>query len=184
MNIAFAGLHGTGKSTIAKEVAQEFQFLFYSTGMAFRDLAQEKNMNLEEFSLFVEHNPAIDKEIDGKILQLAETSQNYVFEGQMPVYMLGKNLNFAILLTCSDDIRIQRMAARDEQTFADQKHETLMREESERQRFIDLYQVDVRDPDLILSTFNLIIDTTFLSIDTVRNICFSALSDFLSNETR
>jgi len=52
MNISFAGLHGTGKSTIAKLVAEHFQFEFYSTGMAFRELALEHQMNLEEFSKY------------------------------------------------------------------------------------------------------------------------------------
>ncbi len=51
MNFSFAGLHGTGKSTIAKTVAQHFNFSYYSTGMAFRELAKEKKMSLEEFNL-------------------------------------------------------------------------------------------------------------------------------------
>ena len=61
MIISFAGLHGTGKSTIAKNIAQHFDLTFYSTGMAFRELAKLKKMTLEEFSHFAEANIEIDR---------------------------------------------------------------------------------------------------------------------------
>ena len=79
MNIAFAGLHGTGKSTIAKKIAQHFGFSYYSTGMAFRALAAEHQMDLEEFSKYAEAHPEIDQELDNKILKMAQSAENYIF---------------------------------------------------------------------------------------------------------
>ncbi len=179
MNFSFAGLHGTGKSTIAKKVAEQLNFTFYSTGMAFRELAKEKGMTLEEFSHFAEDHFEIDKELDGKILALARTEQNYMFEGQLPTYMLKDLKDFAILLICDEKVRIERMMDRDERTFEEQRHETLVREESERQRFIDIYSIDVLDPGLMHQTFDLIINTTNLGIDAVFKICITALTEFI-----
>lgn len=179
MNISFAGLHGTGKSTIAQKIADHFKFQFYSTGMAFRALATKYDMNLEDFSRYVELHPEIDNELDEKILKLAQTDTNYIFEGQLPTYMLGEYRDFAVLLTCNDDVRLSRMAVRDGQSLEDQRQETLVREESERQRFIELYQVDVLDPRTILNTFDLIIDTTHLSIEAVFDTCKSALQEII-----
>ena len=176
MNISLAGLHGTGKSTIAKKLAEYFNFTFYSTGMAFRALAQEFEMDLEQFSKYVEDHPEIDRQLDEKILKLAKTPKDYIFEGQLPTYMLGEYRDFAILLTCDEDIRISRMAERDDRSFESQKRETLIREESERQRFIELYKIDVLDPATMLNTFDLILDTTHLSIEAVFETCKCALS--------
>ncbi|WP_371806174.1 (d)CMP kinase [Candidatus Lokiarchaeum ossiferum] len=182
MNFSFAGLHGTGKSTIAKKVADHLNYTFYSTGMAFRELAKEKDMSLEDFSLYAEDHFEIDKELDGKILKLAQTGENYVFEGQLPTYMLGELKDFAILLTCDEKVRIERMMDRDVRTFEAQRHETLVREESERQRFIDIYQIDVLDPATMHKTFDLIINTTHLGIKAIFNICITALTEFIHGQ--
>lgn len=177
MNISFAGLHGTGKSTIAKRVAEQLGYTFYSTGMAFRELAKEKGMTLEEFSKYAENHYEIDRELDEKIIKLAETGQNYIYEGQLPTYMLGDRKDFAVLFKCDDKTRIQRMMLRDGRTYELQLQETRIREESERQRFIQIYGIDVLDPKTQLNTFNLIVDTTSLSIEIVTQMCIIAISE-------
>ena len=138
MIIVLSGLHGTGKSTIAKMLADHFQFQFYATGNAFRELAKEHNMSLQEFSKYAEIHKEIDFELDSKIKKLAESGQSYVFDGQLPAYILGSLANYRILLQCDDDVRISRMKLRDNQTLDAQKQETFIREASERQRFIEL----------------------------------------------
>ena len=132
MIISFAGLHGTGKSMIAKKIAQHFDFIFYSTGMAFRELAKLKNMTLEEFSRYSEGHLEIDRLLDDKIKLLAVTGNSYVFDGQLPAFMLEDLNNFCILLTCDEDVRLARMSSRDNRSLKDQQKETIAREESER----------------------------------------------------
>ena len=136
-------------------------------------MAKERGMTLEQFSRFAEGNYDIDKELDNRILEFAKTNENYVFDGQMPAYLLGPLANLRILLECEDTIRIERMRLRDGRDFAAQKHETLMREESERQRFIEIYHIDVHDPDLIRKTYDLILDVSHLNIEEVYNRCFT-----------
>ena len=41
MIITISGLHGTGKSTIGKKLAENLGIRYYSTGQAFRELANE-----------------------------------------------------------------------------------------------------------------------------------------------
>src|SRR6056297_1333962 len=175
MNIVFSGLHGTGKSTIAKLVADAFKFKSYSTGMAFRSLAEENNMSLEEFSEFAEGNLDIDKQLDEKIKRIAknarENGQNYVFDGQLPAYILQDLSDFNIYLKCETQTRIKRMSKRDDQSLEDKKRETLVREKSEQERFEKLYDIDVLDPKSIMETFHLILDTTETSISKVFEIC-------------
>jgi predicted cytidylate kinase len=178
-NISFAGLHGTGKSTIAQRIAKHFNFEFYSSGMAFRESAKEHGMNLEKFSKYVENHPEIDEEIDEKVLSLARKEGNHVFEGQLPSYILGDLLDFGILLRCEEATRVSRMSKRDKEHIEAKIKETKLREQSEWERFLNLYEIDVRDPHLQLSTFHLIIDTTDLSIDAVFQICVKALEEII-----
>jgi len=175
MIVVFAGLHGTGKSTIAKRVAQQINATFYSTGMAFRDLAKEKNMSLADFSKYSEQNLEIDKELDQKIVHMAQTRKDFVFDGQLPAYILKDLSHYNIMLKCDEKVRIERMADRDSKSFEEQKYETLVREESERQRFIKLYNIDILNPTSILNIYHLIVDTTTLGIEDIVSICSHAV---------
>lgn len=176
MIIAVAGLHGTGKSTIAKKLAEKFGCAYHSAGIAFRQMAEDKGMNLEEFSIFAESHKEIDIEVDNSVYEKAKDEKKYVFEGQLPVYMLKDRLEYAILLTCSDEVRIQRMMGRDGKNLTEQLRETQIREESERQRFIDLYNIDVMESQRILNTFHLIVDTSRMTAEECFGICAQAVA--------
>jgi len=175
MIIVLSGLHGTGKSTIAMKLAEHFKFQFYATGNAFRELAKEHHMSLQEFSKYAEVHKEIDFELDAKIKKLAESGKSYVFDGQLPAYILGSLANYRILLQCDDEIRISRMKLRDNQSLEAQKQETFIREASERQRFIDLYHIDIQDPILIKKTYDFVVDTTNRTIDQVFALCLNQI---------
>ena len=169
MIIAISGLHGTGKSTIAKKLAKELDLKYYSTGNTFREMADSMDMTLEEFNQYVESHPNIDKKLDRKVVDIAREKDDYVIESQLSGYLLKDNADYMILLTAPLEIRIKRMAERDEVSFDEKLSETNIRENSEYQRFKDLYNIDVRDDDLKKKTFDLIIDTKNLTIQEVLN---------------
>ena len=175
MNLVFSGLHGTGKSTIAKLIAERYHLDYYSTGDAFRELARESGMCLKDFSIYSESHPEIDLSLDEKIKNMAQSESRFVFDGQLPAFLLGDLADFKILLRCEDEVRISRMKLRDNQSYDYQKQETLVREASEWQRFLDLYQIDIQDETLIVNTYDLIVDTTTRSIDEVFEVCVRAL---------
>ncbi|KXB04477.1 cytidylate kinase, partial [candidate division MSBL1 archaeon SCGC-AAA261O19] len=64
VTITVSGLHGVGKTTTAKKLAEKFDLRYVSAGTVFRQMAEEQGMTLEEFSKHVEENPEIDEEID------------------------------------------------------------------------------------------------------------------------
>ena len=53
MILAISGLHGTGKSTIGRNVAETLGLTYFLAGDAFRELAKIKGMSLEDFSKYV-----------------------------------------------------------------------------------------------------------------------------------
>lgn len=164
MIIAVSGLHGTGKSTIAKKLAEELGLDYYSTGSAFREMAKEKDMSLEEFNQYVESHPDIDKKLDYKVLDIAKKKDEYVIESQLSGYLLKEVADYKILLKAPLKVRVERMAERDDESLEEKIKETELREQSEYKRFQELYDIDVRNDILQEDTFDLIIQTENLSI--------------------
>ena len=166
MILSISGLHGTGKSTIGKLIADKLGIQYYSTGQAFRDLAQEMNITLEEFTKYAEENPEIDKDLDHKIIGIAKKG-NIIIDSQLSGYILKSIADFKVLLTCPLEVRIKRMAERDDTTYEQKVKETTLREKSELERFKHLYNIDLSDQKEIQNMYDLIINTENLTIEEI-----------------
>ncbi len=174
MILTISGLHGTGKSTIGKLISQKLGLKYYSTGQAFRDLAKEMNFTLEEFTDYVEENPDIDKKLDDKIIKIAQ-EDNVIIDSQLSAYILESIADFKILLTCPLEIRVNRMTERDSTLYNDALRETTIRENSELKRFKKLYDIDLNNKLKNERLYNLIIDTSELTIEEIFELIFSNL---------
>ncbi len=166
MIITISGLHGTGKSTIAKLIAEKLKIQYYSTGQIFRDLALEMNMTLEKFTKFVEKNPDIDKKLDNKIIEIAQKG-NIIIDSQLSGYILKSIADFKILLTCSLETRVKRISERDKSRYEEKLKETTLREKSELERFKHLYDIDLEDQKELNQIYDLIINTENLSVEEI-----------------
>lgn len=182
MILVISGLHGTGKSTIAKKIAESLKFEYHSTGTLFRNLAEKNNMSLKDFSEYAVDHPEIDLELDTMVKNMASSGKDIIFDGQIGAYILGDLANYCILLKCAKDVRIARMKNRDNVSMEDMIDETLKREKYERQRFIDIYGIDVLDGGLILANYDLILDVTNLNIEQVFEICLTAVKASIKNK--
>jgi len=181
MIIAISGLHGTGKSTIAKLLAENLEIFYYSTGQAFRDLAEENGMTLEEYTNYVEKNPEIDQTLDKKVVDMAKKG-SIIIDSQLSGHLLKSIADFKIHLTCPLKIRVKRMTARDQSSYDAKLKETTLREKSELKRFKKLYNIDLNDNDFIHNFFDLIIDTESLSVEEVLQIILKELERIKPND--
>ncbi|MCH9028900.1 MAG: nucleoside monophosphate kinase, partial [Bacteroidetes bacterium] len=66
MIITISGKAGSGKSTVAKELARKLELKHYSIGDLMRQMAKEKNISLTELGKLAEKDDSIDKELDKK----------------------------------------------------------------------------------------------------------------------
>jgi len=174
MILTISGLHGTGKSTVGKLIAKKLGIKYYSTGQIFRDLAKEMNLTLEEFTEYVENNPNIDKRLDDKIIDIANKG-DVIIDSQLSAYILKSIANFKILLTCPLEIRVRRITERDNASYNEKLKETLLREESELERFKKLYNIDLNDAEKNGKIYDLIIDTGNLTVEEISEKILSAV---------
>ena len=174
MIITISGLHGTGKSTVGKLISKELNLNYYSTGQAFRDLACEHQMTLKEFTQYAETHPDIDISLDKKIIEIAKKG-DILIDSQLSGHILKDLADFKIHLTCPIEVRVNRMAERDGSTFESKYKETILREESELQRFKHLYNIDLSDSKTLKTIHDLIINTEKMSINEVVKLILSKI---------
>jgi cytidylate kinase len=156
--IAVSGQPGSGKTTVAREVARALKVPLVSSGSLFRELAAKSGMDFLEFHKYAEANPEIDKKIDSMAIELAKNG-NVVLEGHLTAWVVRPYADLCIYLKASREIRAKRVAIRDNKSFEEALREVTDREELNRKRYLAIYGIDIRD----LSIFDLVLDTTYLS---------------------
>ncbi len=160
--IAIGGPAGSGKTTYAKAIAKRYGLRYFSAGHVFRRIAREKGISLEELSRLAEQDPSIDLLIDKTTLE-ESLKGNVVVEGHLVPWIVKDVADVKIYVTAPLYVRVQRIAEREKRPIAEVLKETLLREHSQRKRFMYFYGIDILD----LSIFDLVIDTSKLTIEDV-----------------
>lgn len=165
--IAVSGPHGSGKSTAAQQVAEILGYKYVAAGELFREMAQKEGLSLEEYSISAEINEEIDRFIDDRTLEIAKKGGNLVIDAQLGGWVLKDLADLLVYITAPLDLRIKRIAQRENKDYEFIKKETLTRENSEKQRYQKLYKIDISD----LSIYDVIINSQkFNASDCVRII--------------
>ncbi len=156
MRIAVSGPPGSGKTTLAKKLANSLEYRYVCGGEIFRREAQKLNMTLEEFSKYVEEHPEVDIKLDN---YLAEEAKNLrvVVDSRLSGWLMKKHgiKGFKIYVDASPEERARRIQKRDGGRIEDIMRKMLEREESEVKRYQMLYGADYRNRaiyDLVLYT--------------------------------
>jgi cytidylate kinase len=180
MLITFAGLHGTGKTTVAKLLATNLGLKHVSTGQIFRRMADERGMDLVEFSSHAVDHPEIDFELDRRVMAIG-LEGDVVLDGQLCWYFLKDVADWKILLTCDDETRINRIFEREHEYRGDAvtidgiREETFGREGIEQQRYKEIYAIDLSDQEFLQENHDLVIDTTNLNAEQVLDEIIQAI---------
>ncbi|NPA70046.1 MAG: AAA family ATPase [Crenarchaeota archaeon] len=172
--IAVSGQPASGKTTIARKLAEYYGLRYVSNGMLFRRLAEEKGIPFLEFHKLAEQDENIDRQIDSMALEEAKKG-NVVIEGHLAGWVLKDVADVKIYLKASLEVRARRLAQRENMSIEDAIREITFREENNRKRYLKIYGIDIKD----LSVFDIVLDTTYLDVDEVLEILRSYIDKII-----
>lgn len=161
--ITISGKICTGKSTLFKKLAQKLHWNTFHTGQFFRNYVKKRGLNLEKAE---EQSEFLTKKIDYKAQDILKKKEgNYIFDGWMTGIMADNYPHvLRILLTCSDDVRIERFAKREKISFKAAKQ---LITEREKNLFEKLKQIYHRNDFVNPKNYNYVIDTSNLTSNEV-----------------
>ncbi len=171
MIITLSGPPGSGTSTVGKEIAKRLGIRYVPIGEIFRKMAKEKGMDLDTFNRYAETNPNFDKEVDIKQAEEAREG-GVVLDSRLSGWLVRK-ADLRIFLKAPLDVRIKRVAQRDKTSEEKALIEIKIREESEKKRYKEYYNIDIDN----LGIYDLVIDTTRWNAEEVAEIIHKAVGN-------
>ncbi|MBT8171719.1 cytidylate kinase family protein [Candidatus Bathyarchaeota archaeon] len=177
--ICISGMTGSGKSTVAKKIADKYGLRYFSGGNALKVMAQEEGYTsnvrgwwetIEGLNFLQQriNNPAFDKKIDERLLKLADEGDVVLDSWTMP-WLLKKG--FKIWLEASHQIRAKRDESRDSISAKEALDALTEKDERTRQIYKNLYDFDLGHDlspfDLVLATDELDPDDVFRAVSLV-----------------
>lgn len=173
MIITLNGDHGSGKSTIAKKLAEELGYERVYMGQIFRDLAEQKGVTLVNYLKMGETDPSIDREADERMVELSRKNKNLVIESRTAWHFIPESLK--IYLKVDEEVGAERMfkhlqgeSNRSNEdnninSVDDIVESSRRRKATDNKRYQMYYNIDVYDP----KNYDLVFDTTKLGIEDV-----------------
>ena len=173
MIITISGPHGSGKTTIAKEIARVFNLRYISAGEIFRKMAKERGMDIIEFTKYVTEHPEVDYEIDERTKKEAAKG-NVVIDAQLGYWFAREHNPLNILVIAKKEDRAKRVSEREGISVEEALKEIETRDKNEKERFKRLYKLDLWN----IEDFHLVINTSKISKEKAIEIVIDFVKKF------
>src|SRR5918911_4052000 len=174
-SIVISGWPAVGKTTMASEIAREFNFKLYNGGDILKMLARDKGYSVsgndwwdtEEAKKFMaerETDPNFDKQVDKKLVEIVKkenaviTSYTlpWLVDGPIKFWLKGSQLN-----------RAKRMANRDNLSIEEAQTVVKLRDEENKAIYRRLYQFEFGQD---LTVFDFLINTDLMCLDSLVKV--------------
>ncbi len=180
--VCISGMAGTGKSTLAKRLAQKYGLAYYSGGDALRALAAEQGYDSlnngwwesPDGMRFLDQrkeDTTFDKKVDEKLLQYAERGNVLLDSWTMPWLLKG---GFKIWLAASVERQAERVAKRDNMTAEEGMRALKEKEARTKAIYKQLYGFSLGED---FAPFDLVVDTDNLNSEEVFNVLCMVLDN-------
>jgi CMP/dCMP kinase len=184
--ITICGGLGSGKSSTAKNVAQELGFKHFSSGDFFRQVGLELGLSVTETNIRAETDAKIDEMTDQKLRDL-NSENKIVIDSRTAFHWIPES--FKVYLDLSPEIAKDRILSsigkdklRGESEQAKTSEEVFQkmteRFGSEQKRYWDLYKIDNTDK----SQFDLVIDTNKNNLQEVVAMIVSEYKNWIGKK--
>ena len=175
--VCISGMAGTGKSTLAKKLAEKYGLRYYSGGDALKALAAEEGYDSSSrgwwespeglgFLAKREENLEFDKAVDDKLLEYAQQGCVLLDSWTMPWLL---KTGFKIWLIASVEKRAERIAERDNLSAEEALQVLKEKEARTKSIYKKLYGFTLGED---LEPFNFVLDTDNLNAGEVfQTLC-------------
>jgi len=161
--VAISGRPGSGKSTVARLLADRLGLEHVSAGDFMREMASERGISVLELSRIAEHDDAIDREIDERSKELGRSGRSLVIDSRLAWHFIPNAVK--VFLDVSVEVAGRRIFGDDRVSEAENVdldatvRATMERAASESQRYEQYYGIDYLDP----ANYDVVIDTSELA---------------------
>ena len=186
MHITITGILGSGKSTVAKKLAELYGFEIFSTGAILRAAAAERGMDLldlnKELNSKLDSDRSMDDLIDNTTIRVANERKDdkLIFDSRMAWHFVPGA--FKVFVTVDPRVAAERVIKdpRPGEPAEDVDElcaELVERSRVEQTRFQYLYGVDYYD----YKNFDLVVDSSNRTPDQVAAIIWEHFNAFWQN---
>ncbi len=176
MHITITGRLGSGKTTVAKRIAEKHTFTYYSTGTIMRELAAEVGLSICDYNKMIVNDPTEDRKIDDRTREvaIARREENMVFDSRMAWFFAPDT--FKVYVTVDPAVAAARVKIDprpgEPNSEVEIYHELEERSKVEQARFIKFYGEGADYYNW--KNFNLIIDSTTRTVEEVSDAIWAA----------
>ena len=188
MYLTITGKLGSGKSTICKIIADQYDFMIYSTGEIQRNIALRMGISTLDMNHVMMSDPQYDDLIDRETVEIAKKNigKNIIFDSRMAFHFVENSYKVFVTIDPQEAAnRVINTRGKEEEysDIKDAKKKLLERSRLENERFQGIYNVNNYD----YSNYNLVIDSTWLQANEVAEIIYakaakSGADDLLKTE--
>jgi len=194
--ITVSGPPGCGATTLTEGLAEALNCGYVIGGDIFRDLAEERDLSLQQLIAKAEEDDTIDRALDKRLRRIAEqwgaANKAFVLESRLAGWLAGNRADLRIWLDAPEEIRIERLsdyevsyeierpAEREDVSLRHLDDEgeigplLRVREVSEAGRYESYYGIDVEDQ----SFYDLSINTARWDAETVLEMVLTAIEGY------
>jgi len=194
--ITVSGPPGCGATTLTEGLAEALNCGYVIGGDIFRDLAEERDLSLQQLIAKAEEDDTIDRALDKRLRRIAEqwgaANKAFILESRLAGWLAGNRADLRIWLDAPEEIRIERLsnyevsyeierpAEREDVNLRHLDDEgeigplLRVREVSEAGRYESYYGIDVEDQ----SFYDLSINTARWDAETVLEMVLTAIEGY------
>ncbi|WP_299335508.1 (d)CMP kinase [Haloplanus sp.] len=197
--ITVSGPPGCGATTLTEGLAEALDCGYVIGGDIFRELADERDLSLQQLIAKAEENDEIDRALDRRLRRIAEewgaANKAFILESRLAGWLAGNRADLRIWLDAPEEARIERLSDHEVNYVIERPEERTpedigglkqlsdqeevgalmrVREVSEAGRYESYYDIDLEDR----SFYDLALNTARWDADTVLNIVLSAVEGY------